>query len=1757
MSHAQTFSALWKQAEAAEKADLPKDYLALLRQIKDKGEKDREWGHFLKASLAEMAAAAETNPDTLSFLVEQYGREASSSDGALSAVRYATLGYIYKYSYGAIGLKEEEGKALSAECYEKALSDPSLLAKTKARGYEPLAESGNTNLIFGGDLLHLIAFEAEDYQTMIDYYTRTGNRAAVCLATLYKLRCERPGYEEPKKSTYLARLDSLINEYQDLDAAGEVAIEHFSVMDDSPDVSSEEKIDYIDEALLRWPAWQRMVILKNARQRITLPSFHVSIPETLTVPGKEIPVHITSLINLQGITMNVYRVDVTGDEEYDPNTAEDYKLLLPAKSEKPVATDSRVYYGLPEYRQIRDTLTISPLAAGVYMAEFVAEGAAVPVERVMINITNLRLIDMQLPDNAMRLAVVDAETGCPVPGARIHIKFRSWQDRKWQEDETTLTTESDGEVVYTSTLSPYQYRITYGDDKAFPWQRISRSAWTWGASGEDRPSEKINIYTDRSIYRPGQTVQASTLVYTAYDKEHWEAAQNEELQLTLTDAKGNTVGQTDAKTDDWGVATADFPLDFATPTGYYCLSVTSQGATSRYHFRVEEYKRPTFVVELEDYDKAYKDGDTISVYGRAKTYSGVPVAGAKVEYTVKSGEYSWWRFIQGNNGETLLNVDETTTGSDGRFLVRVPIAFPDGTKKGSRFARVALSVKVTSLAGETHSQESAYPLSDKATLFALSGFENRQRREEAKPFSFVYANNKGEEIQAEVKYNIDGGDSLTIETNRETVLPVELLPSGEHLLKAVCGNDTIEEKFVVFSLDDLTPPVDTAAWYFSTTGQASSYQLVEGRKEYIQFGTARQDQTIFYAVASADKLLESGQLTLSHELRCREIEYKEEWGDGVALRYSWVRDGKLYKFAESLSRPVKDCSLEVSFKTFRDKTEPGGEQEWTITVKRPDGKPAKAQLMATLYDKALDAITPHNWTLAHAPHFVSPVIGQTAVYNENERSLYGEQSIRYASEPDLAVYHIVYPEYFQKRDRFYIGSLPLYTRAAMPMAASVESLSQAENTENDFLETGETISTRENLSETAFFFPQLATDRNGDVTIKFTLPESLTTWRFLSLAHDKDMNVGSLQGETIASKSLMVQPNMPRFIREGDKAQIAAAVSNTSAEALSLTARIQLIDQAGEKIVYEQAMPCLVPAESSVGVSFDLPSTLAADVYACVITASDGRVSDGERHLLAVLSGSVETETARAFTQTTAGDKVIPLASLYGDNLTDETLQVEYTDNPAWMMVDALPDMSGTDSNDAISLAAALYAGRIAEAVRAQLPDSLLAATTQDMEETEKELLELQNADGSFSWFGGMQPSNYVTLSVALQIARGRSFGLDMGDENILPRAMRYLDAKIAEYIKRVKGTESDTFTPDDFALYYLYIQAIGNVPLDSLSRQNAAFLLPRAKGKSREFTIFGKAVVAVLLASHPVLTDRAEAESLLESIRQYSVYSEETGRYFDTRKAYYSWRDYKIPTQSMVIEAFQTLAPHDTETIGDLQRWLLQEKRTQQWDTPLSAADAVYAFFNGATGFSDGRLQEAASAEDLAPTRLYVDGKELDREGPLSGKGYFSRTLPGRYSQFAAVKTSDNVSWGAVKVKGLQPVEDVTADGEGLSIKRELTGADGKPLSSIPAAGEKVVVRITVKAERDFDFIEITDNRAACLEPLRQLTGYSGGAYVSTRDDRTIYYFDKFTKGTHVLETEYYTDRAGSYRAGPATVKCLYAPEFEARGESYILETK
>ena len=485
-------------------------------------------------------------------------------------------------------------------------------------------------------------------------------------------------------------------------------------------------------------------------------------------------------------------------------------------------------------------------------------------------------------------------------------------------------------------------------------------------------------------------------------------------------------------------------------------------------------------------------------------------------------------------------------------------------------------------------------------------------------------------------------------------------------------------------------------------------------------------------------------------------------------------------------------------------------------------------------------------------------------------------------------------------------------------------------------------------------------------------------------------------------------------------------------------------------------------------------------------------------------------------------------------------------------MVKALPAISNPDEENAISLMSAIYANTITNHVQKHLSLENLTQESIRLQNQVEKLKKLQNPDGSFSWWKGMKGSRYMTTSVAEMMVRLNAIaGVQKSTARMLTSAIDYLSWQTAQEVREMKKQEEkkQKVNPSEQALHYLYILSVDGRKMKQNLEQDKAYLLDKMSKMTGDFSIYGKARAAVVLArnSQQNAAYREKAGEYLQSVNEYAVYREEMGRYYDTRKALYSWRNYKIPTQVSVIEAMQMLKPNDKQTVEELQRWLLMSKRTQVWDTPVNTVDAVYAFMKGNESNWSRKAENAV---------LKLDGKLLPMPQDSTTLGYVKTERPGKASKLSIDKKSDYTSWGAVYAEFKQPISEIGSMESGIKVRRVIVPAESESKGNAQV-GEKVKVTLIITADRDYDFVQITDKRAACLEPVNQLSGYqwSIGCYVSPRDHATNFYFDRLSKGKHIVEMEYYVDRKGDYQSGTCIAECTYSPEFSGRTETYELK--
>lgn len=1301
-------------------------------------------------------------------------------------------------------------------------------------------------------------------------------------------------------------------------------------------------VSMIDRALVEWKDWKEVNLIRNIRKELTSPKYAARIEKQVLSTQDDVKVAFADVRNIGSIKVTL------------ENT----------QGEK--RTFSQAFNLANEWTYAdKDTLNIGKLPLGKWTVSMTDDKGEIKKQTDTLYVTNLKVIEMALPENRVRVVVVDATTGEPVEGATVYYQKRNNE----KQDVQKSVTDKNGECVIVKKeaglYGDFYTRATKGDDIAMP----AKDVWTTYRVGKAQKIRNYtDLFTDRAIYRRGQTVHVSVLCHSVMDGKETMASPREKVTLSLRDRKYKEVEQKTVVTDEYGTATADFQISEEGENGVY--SIIAQGnETGRVSFRVEDYKRPNFDVKLKVNDGANENDnkDTIIVNGEVKTYSGVPVANAKVVCEVKRTQY--FRY-----GGTILLNDTLYTDADGMFYVNMPMTLPeDVDKKWYYCYHYTLKADVTDDTGETHTQSIT------------------QKRENDKP--------QKPEAQEESK------------------------------------------------------PVRASAEDFGEEGKATIYLNANAKGDKIY---------AYYTLCSADKVMDKGRIEFKDSTTYTLL-YKEEYGDGVTFSVAWVKNGEMVNDNIQVKKYLPSKKLTMERGTFRNKLYPGQSETWTLKIKNPDGTPSKAQVMAVMYDKSMDALNAHKWGFYDSRSLFLPTMGWNTGHI-GETFLYGAKNIKDYKSERLLFNHI--DEQFINVRRYYqLGlsrrSIGLYdvnqnvfdcVESAPMMAktnssAAIGSFNVADEKTVAVGFAGNSaeaeMNIRSNFAETAFFLPQVLTDKNGVATLKFTMPESVTTWRFMALAHDKEMRYALMDTTALTQKKVMVQAKMPRFLRVGDKATMSASVANLMEKSQKVTVNFIVKDAETEKILHKETKSVMTEAGKTAGVSFAYDVKDKGDLI-CSFTAQVPGFSDGEQHLLPVLTEKEIKEDTTAIVV-----------------------------NPRKMLMEALPELQVPKTTNAISLVHAIYAN----VMTAQLKYTIVSPANDNVL---AQLINLQHADGGFAWYNGMQSNRYITIEVLKTLARlNLMCGKQTNTEYMMDKAFKYAEKEMEKEMYEMKKHNVKYLSST--ALDWLYTLAITGKDGGAAE----TFFRKMIYEKTKHDDMQTKAVAAITLNENG---KEKKAEEFVESIKQHTVYRADMGRYFDSYRALYSWCDYRIPTHTMCIEALENVTPQDGQTISEMLRWLVSAKRTQRWDNPINTVNAVYALYT--------------SKDTTVMANYVVSPEEL--------KG--------------ALKVTRKVS-GEMKV------------------------------------GNRVKVTLTIEADRDYDFVTVTDNRAACLEPVNQLSGYHWGAYrgyyAEMRDSQSIYHFDQLAKGKYEINTEYYIDRTGEYQSGNATIVCEYAPEFRGSTEAVKLNIK
>ena len=1824
--YAASFDELWKQVRSFEQAGEVKSAYALVGQIEEKARTVRHKGQWMAAMLYGCKLRQCITPD--SFYTDMLRLERLKQvtpDAVQRAVVASVLGELYadnakrnRNSKGKGGGLEKmrewpyaRFREASLENYTLSLADPELLATVKAAEYMPFVEIGEDADFFDGDLLHVIGRRAvwarrnsavsEDLQwtaaccaKMLHVYRARGNREAelwIMLDSLAGSQKEMQGIgkrfvheaeqEDVERKTLASGIYReycrLLERFGDLPMAAEV---YLRMMDLT--VTAKRKIGWAEEGLRKHASYPRAKLLRLRKEALVSPEFKAYVNETL-YPGRTFNLRV-NYRNVPEVELRWYRMPKGVRTDSLNVLKKGGKLAAFVRKHGRKVKSSRwaLKPGMA-YEKLKDTLKVQVPDLGTYVLCMCPENVPEGEENMgsPVNVSRLKAVALSLPDSCLQCRVMEGMSGAPVEDAEVEVFVNG---RIMACGKTDCTGKFVPRISAAKLMSDrIVLHVAKGEDCHLV-TSDGRMNYAY-VNHYAKPEERVELYTDRAIYRPGQTVRVAGWCLR-FEGDDERVRTGKKLKLILKDSKRKLLAERHVASDEMGTVAEDFQLPVSCPSGSYRVECGEGYCT----FKVEEYKRPTFEVEI---GAPQVKGDTAWLAGEVRRFTGETVRHARVTGT--SAFRSWVSALLPSERKAK-SLDTVYTDEKGGFVLAVPLDVEGNHSKRGAYREV--TVQAMDAAGETRTVGSIVPLSSRMMRMSLvmPYYWNREKLHgvEVK----LYEANGGAYVRDSVSVTcslvrwVEGRrDTLwmerPIQPNRKVCFSdMEDLPSGEYEMqaRAVAGQDTVAARartFVLFGKDDVRPVNGETGWFYCERDT-----IFPNRPARIHIGSAAKNVTLFYTLFRKNEVLVDTFYTFSDSILTFTYPQQLDYGETMDANFYFVKGLSVYHYQCDLKGSHPSKSLRMEWVSFRDRLQPGREETWRLKVSDAEGRPVKAQVMAVLYDASLDDLRHHDWGLPRRAKFSYLVASFNSFYNDSKRFFYEKE------KPDgnilplsFGIFGKEYLDWRETMERVRKVSDPedqIYDIVETSPAAWPEISSNGVGMDEK-KRARPIFRFRSDLNETAFFYPRLMTDSCGLVEIPFKLPEALTSWRFMALAHTEDMMTGKFVDEAVAVKEVMAELRLPRFVRVGDRATISASLRNLTEKEMRGEVTMEVLDPHTGDILWTETRAQQLWAGSDTVVDFIYVPSGENLCPICRVMFKAGGFGDGEQRSLTILEDKEELTQTLPFVISHKGDTVIHLDDLFQGNQKKadrRRLTVEYTANPLWYAVKTLPCVLESDERDALSLAAAYYASALSVVCVERYPQIRALADLWSNQadslsgnvfdaERQKELMagfsrslrRLQKTDGSFGWFRGMTGSLHVTLYVAKQWFRAAKVGREA---NV--RLVSFVDVKaMMEYLIREMRQdlhqERMYMESNGRSLYgsahwadYLYVATLaglGNFGDEAKKELHEMVgLLMRDKAR---LPLYERAEAAVVLRR---MGRDDEAAQLVRSIREHLVDGAE-GLHLEYPSNGFVGSDRKLAVHTLLMEALALAGGADKAEADGLCRWLLSQKRVQDWGTSTATMDAVYALLQGQG--QDLTLQTGDEVRLESPKGEEWAVLQTSRDG-LSGLGTVSATVEGRELDGGAgilrvTKSAETPSaWGAAYAQFRLPLSEVESAASGLRVRVE---ADNRS----PRVGDRLTLRYVLTSDRDYEYVRLKAGRAACLEPVEALSGYAYrnglGYYREVKDASTEYFFERLPKGTYVLEMECYVERPGRYTVGAAKLNGVYAPEFSAYGAGMTLDVR
>ncbi|MBR5844526.1 MAG: hypothetical protein IKY75_08130 [Bacteroidaceae bacterium] len=1608
---------------------------------------------------------------------------------------------------------------------------------------------------------------------------------------------------------YVRAVDALVSQYSRYDFVIEVVIARYNHMaiHDSQSLQAEYNV------LMRWinkyPHYYRIACLQSMCADLSATTVSLSMPYLL-YSADDVTTDVV-YTNADSIVCELWRGSIESPVKDVLSLAQDnvaWELC---------ASQSVLCEGI-DFQEHKARVMFPRQDAGVYRM-IVRSGEA--KEEVTFVITPYMLLTVESTPGEACTLLVDCQRGNPIVGEKMVLVSRSGE--VLQES----TTDVSGVCRWVKPSLNGAYYIHLADIDKYPFMQSIGFA----REAVEKPWVNARIFTDRSLYRPGQTLQFSALVYRL-DDELQGVLPDCDIEAKLYDNAGNEVWAGTFTTDVYGSIYGEIALPDKALPGMWRLSMCGENCYAVQNIEVAEYKLPQFSVECSAIEGVYSYGDSVQVRGCAMSYSGAAVGFAQVVYEVRQLNYMY-------GGAMVVARGNTSTQANGDFAFSFVATEPEVEYARWWGSRYVVEVTVTSPAGESRQGEVVVPVSGVGVKLVCS-LPDKVCRDNATTFAMSVVNGAGVVQQLPCTISLYRTDCAVVGSNVYTrqdvalwhtrvvgsdsrvMLPCNEMQSGSYRLMMCTLTDSGElvadsVDFVCYSVHDTQPPVPVELWL-----PQERYEANDGDTVRIAVGSALRDASLYYFISNGSRPVEYKEVSLGNAMYELHLPFDTSCDDVVQLLFVLVYDNKVHSRSVTVTRKQLDMSLTITPTTFRDRTRPGNSETWRFNVTNADGKPVEALFMAEMYDASLDALRAHNWYFA--PRYVPVVQYGLSVdylwYLTSTDHAYLNYRNEFASVSYVSAVSPMLRNYLLYGYGIMNGGMVLRTMAqAAPngayykkdveadMISAEEGVQDYATEETAFDDVNahplQTVEYRNDMAETAFFYPHLVADAKGNVAIEFTVPESVTTWNFLSLAVSPQLQCGMYTASVLSSKPLMIQPNIPRFVRQGDQMVLSATVYNMTNDVVTGEAQLTLYNPENESELVVIKEPFTAPGEESATVRFSVivPDTLS--LVGVRVGAATSRYSDGEQHLLAVLpSTMVVTESKPFYIAPLVGDTTI-LFDAMQEKVEHNEVQslgvvLEYCDNAAWYAVTALPSLVQSSDKSAISLMASLYANVaatgivsnndiVAQAIEywSMQADALPLVSPLEQNEELKQLLlsetpwlvdalndtdqmrqiaslldrsraeklsqeiatrlrDMQLSDGGWPWYKGMQSSYTITLNVVAGLSKLATWG-DVGNTESMAimkiEALRYLDA---EYLSRNKVRAEH---PDYQDLCYLYVRSdLLDVPMSAdvlaLSRQQ----LDTIAAQWYKLDDIEKAYAAVALYRNRYVQ---VAHDIVNSLREYAHVTASQGMYWPNNRSNSFYRNSAVQVHCAIYEALTLVEPCKEEQDA-MRQWLLLQKQTQAWESVPSTIDAVHILLSSGTQWLTGM---ASTRIEWGDTPLPQASKEEQTIG------YVQYVRSGKDVDVADARLvvsnhDDKPSWGAIYWQYSANIADIESHNvDEIGVRRSYYVERNGELIPIEntqlAVGDEVTVRMTIKTDRDMQYMVLADARPACFEPQVQLPQYNyaqGLYYYSVPGDASNnFYIEYMPRGVYAVEYKVYVDRPGIYQAGVATVQSYYAPQF------------